>query len=170
MSIRAIFASRSSRSRWSLQKQQVKVKPVEAVTVCLSFTEPALSVQKLYLLLFHLKKFSEVFQKCQHFLNITRHLQSLWLMHEEYLYGDISLNFSYLAQCLANLEKILKSISDLNRSGLKNHGPPSLYHVFLAESNYKMPQSPILSQRCVIKNRGLSCPCLHQVIAELQKD
>lgn len=81
----------------------------------------------------------------------SSHLQSHWLMHEEYLYGDIPLHFSYLAQCLANLEQILKSISNLNRSGLKNHGPPSLYHVFLAESNYKMPQSPILSQRCVIK-------------------
>ena len=27
-----------------------------------------------------------------------------FIMHEDYLYGDISLHFSYPAQCLANLE------------------------------------------------------------------
>lgn len=99
-------------------------------------------------------------------------VQTVWLMHEDYLYGDISLHFSYHAQCLANLEQILKSISDLSRSGLTDRTPsPHLSASFsLAESNYKMPQLPILSQQWVIKKRGLFCPRLHQVTGELQRD
>ena len=99
------------------------------------------------------------------------HLQTHWLMHEDYLYSDISLHSSYRAQCSVNLEQILKSILDLSWRGLKNHGPPpSVCLFFFAESNYKMPQLPILSQRCVIKKPALSCPCLCQVIGGLQKD
>lgn len=82
-------------------------------------------------------------------------------MHEEYLYGDISLHFSYHAQCLAYQEQRLKPISDLSGSGFhKSQSPPVCLPLFLTESNYKMPQLPILSQRWVIKAHGLSCPHL----------
>lgn len=38
--------------------------------------------------------------------------------------------------------------------------PPVCLPLFLTESNYKMPQLPILSQQWVIKAQGLSCPHL----------
>ena len=104
------------------------------------------------------------------FLHYPHHLQTPSLIiHEEYLYGDISLHFSYHPQCSANRDTEVYFRSQREWFH-KSQSSLSVCLFFLAESNYKMPQLPILSQEWVIKERGLSCPRLHQVIGELQRD
>lgn len=96
------------------------------------------------------------------------HHHDLWLLHEDYLCNDISLNFSNQARCFTNLQ-ILKSISNLSR-GRQIMLPISLPLFSLQRVITKCLSCSSYQSGAVIKKGGLSCPHFHQVIEELRKD
>lgn len=92
------------------------------------------------------------------FLHYPHHLQTPSLIiHEEYLYGDISLHFSYHPPCSANRDTKVYFRSQREWFH-KSQSSLSVGLFFLAESNYKMPQLPILSQEWVIRAWPLLSP------------